>query len=202
MNNPPHPSEAPRSISGGRVIALGASTGGTIALERLLASFPEHGPPVLIAQHIPGQFSKSLAKTLTRAGRLEVVEAEPEHPIQSGYAYLAPGGHHLELEKTRGAYSCRVTDSSPVNGHRPSVDVLFHSVARNAGALSIAMLLTGMGRDGAEGLAAIRRSGGFTIAQDESSSVIWGMPRAAIELGAAVAVRSLGEIESFLATEL
>lgn len=202
MSNHRYASEAPRSRAGGRVIALGASTGGTVALERLLACFPEHGPPVLITQHIPGSFSKALAKTLSRAGPLEVVEARDGQPVQTGFAYLAPGGQHLELDKLEGAYFCKVSDSPPVGGHRPSVDVLFHSVARNAGALAIAMLLTGMGRDGAEGLAAIRRNGGHTFAQDKSSSVVWGMPKAAIELGAAVHVRSLGELESFFATEL
>jgi len=168
-----------------RVIGIGASTGGTEAIKEVLCGLPPDSPGILIAQHIPRAFSASFARRLNDSCSLNVCEAEDGQQILTGHAYLAPGDRHLCLARDGSRYVCRVEDSAPVNRHKPSVDVLFRSLARNAGRNALALLLTGMGKDGARGLLDIRRAGGRTLVQDEATSVVWGMPGEAVALGAA-----------------
>lgn len=166
------------------VIALGASTGGTEALRVVLSGMPPDAPPVVIAQHIPAQFSGAFAARLDAASAMRVCEAGDGQPILQGHAYLAPGGRHLLVARDGSRYVCRLHDGPPVNRHKPSVDVLFRSVARSAGSRAIGAILTGMGDDGARGLREMRDGGAHTIGQDEASCVVWGMPLAAKNLGA------------------
>lgn len=165
------------------VLAIGASTGGVEALIAILSAFPDTCPPTLVTQHMPGTFTRSFAARLDRLSGAAVSEAQDGDVLKTGQIYLAPGGvAHLELA---GAATprCRLVATEPVNGHRPSVDVLFDSVARS-GRPAVGVILTGMGRDGARGLLAMRQAGARTLGQDESSSVVYGMPKAAFELGA------------------
>lgn len=185
-----------------RLIALGASTGGTEALRHVMARMPPDAPAVLIAQHIPGGFSRAFAQRLDRESALNVAEAEDGMPITPGHGYVAPGGFHLRVARSGARWVCRVGEDAPVNRHRPSVDVLFHSVAQAAGRNAIAALLTGMGDDGARGLLALRQAGAHTLVQDEATSVVWGMPGSAFRLGAAAEVRPLEEIADALLARL
>lgn len=167
-----------------KLIAIGASTGGVEALARLLSQFPAACPPTLVVQHMPPFFTTSFAARLNSVCAPRVREAWTGAPLERGEIYLAPGGAaHLELSWSA-TRTCRLVESEPVNRHRPSVDVAFHSVARQLGAGVVGVLLTGMGRDGAEGLRAMREAGARTIAQDKDSSTVYGMPRAALENGA------------------
>ncbi|MET0181472.1 MAG: chemotaxis response regulator protein-glutamate methylesterase [Caulobacterales bacterium] len=167
-----------------RVIAIGSSTGGVEALMTILQTFPRNCPPTVITQHMPAMFTKSFADRLNRVCEPHVEEAVFGAPLQPGRIYIAPGGA-THMETRAGADpSCVLRDGDTVSGHRPSVDVLFESVARNFGARALGVILTGMGRDGANGLKAIRDAGGRTLGQDENSCVVYGMPRAAFELGA------------------
>ncbi|RAK57161.1 protein-glutamate methylesterase/protein-glutamine glutaminase [Phenylobacterium deserti] len=176
----PAPLEAPDD----RLIAIGSSTGGVEALITVLSRFPANCPPVVVTQHMPATFTKSFAERLDRLCQPKVEEAYEGAPIEPGRIYIAAGGPaHLEVAG-RGRMYCRVQPGEPVNGHRPSVDVLFRSVAKVAGARAVGAILTGMGRDGAQGLLEMRQAGARTIGQDESSSVVYGMPKAAFELGA------------------
>jgi two-component system chemotaxis response regulator CheB len=169
----------------GKLVAIGASTGGVDALMSVISAMPANCPPTVIAQHMPGLFTKSFAQRLNRACAAEVSEAVDGAPIKPGRIYLAPGDKaHLVVGGGKGAWTCRFTTDPPVNGHRPSVDTLFASVARAAGASAVGVILTGMGRDGANGLLEMRKAGAATIGQDEQSSLIYGMPRAAFEIGA------------------
>lgn len=170
--------------SDGRVVALGASTGGVEALIAVLSRFPENGPAAAVVQHMPEAFTASFARRLDRLCRPRVCEAFDGAPLEPGHVYLAPGGEtHLVVE--RGSPPrCRLWRGEPANGHRPSVDVLFHAFARELGARALGAILTGMGRDGAQGLLAMRRAGATTLGQNEASSLIYGMPRAAFEVGA------------------
>ncbi len=175
-----------------RVIVIGASTGGAEALKDILVAVPEDCPPILIAQHMPGTFTKLFAKRLDGLCKITVKEAEDNEPVLPGHAYVAPGGFHLRLERfgARG-YGIKIGSDAAVNLHRPSVDVLFHSAAESAGADAIGVILTGMGKDGAKGLLAMRRKGAFTLAQDEASCIVFGMPKEAIDIGAAEMVAPL-----------
>ncbi len=168
---------------GTRIVAIGSSTGGVEALINIFSNYPENCAPTLITQHMPEHFTKSLASRLDRICASNVLEARDGAPLKPGHVYLAPGGGaHLEIVGT-GQFLCRLRRDEPVNGHRPSVDVLFNSVAKCAGAQSVGVILTGMGRDGAAGLLAMREQGARTIGQNESTSVVYGMPRAAFENG-------------------
>ena len=169
----------------GRIVVIGSSTGGVEALITVLQHFPENCPPTLITQHMPPLFTRSLASRLDRMCRPAVREASHGAPVGPGLVYIAPGGEqHLELAG-RTALTCVLKQGPAVNGHCPSVDRLFASVARVAGSRAMGVVLTGMGRDGAEGLLEMRRAGARTLAQDEASSVVYGMPKAAFENGAA-----------------
>ncbi len=169
---------------GDSLIAIGSSTGGVEALITMLSDFPANCPPTLVTQHMPATFTSSFAARLDRLGAPRVAEATDGAPLEPGRIYLAPGGAtHLEIRGGSRAV-CRLRASELVNGHRPSVDVLFESVAREYGARAVGVILTGMGKDGASGLLAMRRAGARTLGQDEATSVVYGMPKAAFELGA------------------
>ncbi|MGH8290251.1 MAG: protein-glutamate methylesterase/protein-glutamine glutaminase [Steroidobacteraceae bacterium] len=168
----------------GRIIAIGASTGGTEAIKEVLMQLPPDCPGVVIAQHIPKAFSAPFARRMNDCCPMSVCEAQDGQHVLAGHAYIAPGDRHLMLVRDGTRVVCRLDDGVPVNRHKPSVDVLFRSVAQNAGRNAIGVLLTGMGKDGARGLKEMRDSGSRTIAQDEASSVVWGMPGEAVALGA------------------
>lgn len=174
-----------------RLLAIGASTGGTEAIRAVLEAMPADAPAIVIAQHIPAAFSRPFAERLDRHSRMTVVQAEDDMPLLAGHAYVAPGGRHLRVQRSGARWRCRLGDDEPVRRHRPSVDVLFESVAAAAGVNASAALLTGMGDDGARGLLALRKAGAATLVQDEASSVVWGMPGAAVTLGAAQQVLPL-----------
>ncbi len=179
----------------GRIVALGASTGGVEALLRVLSAYPKECPPTLVTQHMPAAFTASFAARLNRTCAPTVKEAQDGAPIVPGVVHLAPGGvGHLEVAGRQGAWRCRIRRSEPVNGHRPSVDVMFASLAQAVESQAVGVVLTGMGRDGADGLLQMRRAGAATIGQDEASSVIYGMPRAAFETGAVARQLPLGQI--------
>jgi two-component system chemotaxis response regulator CheB len=177
-----------------RLIAMGSSTGGTEAVAEILAGFPADAPAVVIAQHIPEVFSRRWAARLDAGSAIAVAEAADGDQILIGHAYVAPGGRHLRVERSGARYFCRVGDDPPVNRHRPSVDVLFQSVAAEVGPSAVGVILTGMGADGAEGLAEMARRGSPTVAQDRATSVVWGMPGEAVRRGAAEEVLPLAEI--------
>lgn len=179
---PPPP---PRSFKpSGAIVAIGSSTGGVEALLSVISRFPENCPPTVITQHMPATFTKSFAARLDRATPARVEEAYDGAILEPGRVYLAPGGAtHLRVVRA-GGLRCRLSEGDTVSGHRPSVDVLFHSVAESAGAAALGVILTGMGRDGAEGLAAMRAAGARTLGQNEESCVVYGMPRVAFEIGA------------------
>ena len=177
-----------------RIIAIGASTGGTEAIKHVLMGLPPDAPGVVIAQHIPKAFSGPFAQRMDACCQLTVYEAEDGQQILPGHAYIAPGDRHLLVIRDGARYVCRLDDGSPVNRHKPAVDVLFRSVAQNAGRNAIGILLTGMGKDGARGLKEMRDAGSPTIAQDEATSVVWGMPGEAVSMGAAEHVLPLDSI--------
>ncbi|MEO5337035.1 MAG: chemotaxis response regulator protein-glutamate methylesterase [Magnetospirillum sp. WYHS-4] len=167
-----------------RIVAIGASTGGVEALREVICALPADCPPILITQHMPVKFTESFAKRLDSMAALAVSEARDGERAVPGHVYIAPGGQHLELVRSGGTYGCKVYDGPLVSGHRPSVDVLFRSVAAQAGPNAVGAILTGMGRDGAEGLMAMREAGAMTLGQDESTALVYGMPRVAKEIGA------------------
>ena len=177
-----------------RIIAIGASTGGTEAIKQVLSSLPADIPGIVIVQHIPKAFSGPFAIRMNASSVLNVCEASDRQPILAGHVYIAPGDQHLLVVRDGARYQCRLSDGDLVNRHRPSVDVLFRSVAQSAGRNSIGVMLTGMGRDGAEGMKEMRDAGASTIAQDEASSVVWGMPGAARQIGAVQSLHPLQEI--------
>lgn len=168
-----------------RLVAIGASTGGVEALTTLLGGFPANCPPTAVTQHMPPAFTESFAARLDRLCAPSVKEAVDGAVLSAGSVVIAPGGdRHLELIATTGGFRCRLREGPPVSGHRPSVDALFQSAAEAAGARAVGVILTGMGGDGAKGLLAMRQAGARTLGQDEASSVIYGMPKVAFELGA------------------
>jgi len=177
-----------------RIIAIGASTGGTEAIREVLEAMPPDAPAIVISQHIPAAFSKSFADRMNRSSPMAVCEAQDGQQILPGHAYIAPGDRHLVIERDGARYLCRLSNGPHVNRHRPSVDVMFRSVAQNVGANAVGVLLTGMGDDGARGLREMLDTGAGTIAQDEASSVVWGMPGSAVKIGAALHVLPLHQI--------
>ena len=177
-----------------RMIAIGASAGGTEALRVVLEQMPADSPAIVITQHIPAEFSGPFAERLNRHSAMVVMEAKDGDPILAGHAYVAPGGRHLEVRKDGARWRCKITDDPPVNRHRPAVDVMFQSVIKAVGKNSVAAILTGMGDDGARGLLALREIGVHTVVQDEATSVVWGMPGQAFKIGAACEVLPLDKI--------
>jgi len=192
---PPMPpgAQAPRATD--RIVVMGASTGGTEALKEVLRALPADSPGVAVVQHMPEAFTRSFAERLDRICSVKVREAKNGDALQQGQVLIAPGNHHMRVRRAGMRYIVEVAaEGAPVNGFRPSVDVLFHSCARQAAQNGIGVLMTGMGDDGARGLLALREAGGRTIVQDESSCVVFGMPREAIERGAAELIVPLGKI--------
>lgn len=177
-----------------QILAIGASTGGTVAIERILRALPGNGPPTVIVQHMPPTFTGHFAERLNKLSAMEVREARHEDWVGPGVALLAPGGKHLLLRRSGARYLVHVKDGPLVNGHRPAVDVLFRSVAQVAGRNAVGVILTGMGGDGAKGMLEMREAGARTLAQDEETSVVFGMPKVAIEAGAVEQILPLGKV--------
>jgi two-component system chemotaxis response regulator CheB len=173
---------APPSTS--RIVALGTSTGGTQALERILAALPPQSPGIVVVQHMPEQFTAAFAQRLDKLCEVTVREARNNDTLIPGLVLIAPGGRHMVLRRSGTRYHVDVVDGPLVNRHRPSVDVLFRSVAKSAGQNALGVIMTGMGDDGAAGLLEMRQSGARTLAQDEPSCVVYGMPREAVRRGA------------------
>jgi len=180
------------------VVAIGASTGGTEALKEVLMGLPKEIPPILIVQHIPAVFSLTFANRLNELCSFDVKEAADGDMLVAGRVLIAPGGKQMAIESYRSSYQVKITDAPPLNRHKPSVDYLFNSVASCLGKRSIGIILTGMGEDGAQGLLKMRRTGARTMAQDEASSTVYGMPRVAIQAGAVDEVHSLNMIPEVL----
>ncbi len=170
----------------GSLVAIGASTGGVEAIRVVLGQLPSDCPPVVIAQHMPPGFTTRFAARLDELTDLKVVEAEDRLQLLPGHAYVARGDYHLRIERSSGQLKCRLSQDELASGHRPSVDVLFESVARAVGPMAVGVILTGMGRDGATGLKRMREAGAFTIGQSPGSALVYGMPRVAFEEGAVV----------------
>jgi two-component system, chemotaxis family, protein-glutamate methylesterase/glutaminase len=179
-----------------KVLAIGASTGGPRAIEELLTSLPASFPGTVIAQHMPSQFTGEFARRLDSICSMHVAEAQDGDEVLAGRALIAPGGRHMLVTRVGASYIVRLKDAPAVNHHRPSVDVLLESVAKAAGANAVGVILTGMGSDGAKGLLAMRNAGAHTIAQDEATSIVFGMPKEAAALGAASEVLPLGKISA------
>lgn len=184
----PRPAAAPSREPyqpGDRIVAIGSSTGGVEALTTVIGGFPANCPPTVITQHMPASFTASFAARLDRSAACTVAEARDGDALEIGRVLIAPGGaRHMAVRRLGERLVVRLEEGDPVNGHRPSVDVLFHSVAQAAGPRVIGGILTGMGRDGADGLLALRLAGATTVGQDEGTSVVFGMPRVAAEIGA------------------
>ncbi|MFT4940531.1 MAG: two-component system chemotaxis response regulator CheB [Paraglaciecola sp.] len=174
-----------------KIIAVGASTGGTEAIKEFLMQLPSNSPAVVITQHMPPGFTTSYAKRLNTLCKLNVTEAQGGERILPGNAYLAPGSFHLLIERSGADYRLRLSDSALVSGHKPSVDVMFNSLAKCAAQNTVAVILTGMGKDGAAGMFSLHQHGAYTLAQDEASCVVYGMPKEAINLGGVDTVLSL-----------
>ena len=173
---------------------MGASTGGTEALREVIAALPADAPGIVVTQHIPAPFSGPFAERLDRSCAMSVSEAEDGQYILPGHVYVAPGDKHLIVDRDGARYRIRLNQGPPVNRHRPSVDVMFRSVAENVGPNAVGVLLTGMGDDGARGLKEMHDAGARTIVQDEATSVVWGMPGSAVKLGAADCILPLRNI--------
>ncbi|PHM65258.1 chemotaxis-specific methylesterase CheB [Xenorhabdus stockiae] len=181
-------------LSSEKLIAVGASTGGTEAIKNLLQPLPITSPALLITQHMPSGFTRSFAERLNKLSQITVKEAEDGERVLPGHAYIAPGDRHMELCRSGANYQIMTSSAPPVNRHRPSVDVLFRSVAKYAGRNAVGVILTGMGSDGAAGLLEMKKAGAYTLAQSEASCVVFGMPRAAIQLGAVDDVMDLQKL--------
>lgn len=186
------PSPSPKRVtlhsysSTEKLVVMGASTGGTDAIRRVLEPLSAQSPAILITQHMPAGFTRSFVQRLDSLCSVRVFEAEHGQRVLPGHAYIAPGGAaHMKLARSGANYVIHLEESEPVNRHRPSVDVLFYSAAEVAGKNAIGVVLTGMGKDGAQGLLAMREAGAYTLAQDEATSVVFGMPREALAIGAA-----------------
>ena len=192
---PPRPARVVRPpAAGDKIVAIGASTGGTEALRVILEALPAGAPGIVVVQHMPEGFTRAFAQRLDGLCRVEVKEAESGDRVEAGRVLLAPGNRHLLVHRNGAAFRADVVEGPPVSRHRPSVDVLFRSVSHAAGPHAVGVLLTGMGRDGADGLLEMRGQGAATLAQDEASSVVFGMPKEAIALGAAGEVLPLPRI--------
>jgi len=190
-----HVDKSPPSLhTTNKILALGASTGGTEALRSVIAHLPADTPGTVIVQHMPPLFTAAFAKRLNDASHMHVAEARGGEELLAGLAFVAPGGKHMVIERSGARYVIALRDGPQVHYQKPAVDVLFNSVARCGGANAVGVILTGMGSDGADGLNAMRVSGAHTIAQDEASSVVYGMPKAAVEAGAVIEVSPLSDV--------
>lgn len=176
------------------ICGIGASTGGTEAIKEVVSHLPANCPPILITQHIPAQFSESFAKRVNSVSPPTVCQAIQDQLIEPGHVYIAPGDSHFRVKKTAGRYVCDLDDGELINRHRPAVEPLFDSLIEVAGANCMGVLLTGMGADGAQALLRMRQAGAFTVAQDQATSIVWGMPGAAVNLNAAQKVLPLQKI--------
>lgn len=176
------------------LVAIGASTGGTEALKVILQQLPEHFPPILVTQHMPIKFTTTFAERLNGLCAMTVKEAEHQEQVRAGHIYIAPGDKHIQVKRSGADLLVMLDDGPALSGHKPSVDVMFRSVAKHAGDKALGVILTGMGRDGADGLLQLRQKGGITMAQDESSSVVFGMPKEAIKLGATNTILPLPQV--------
>jgi two-component system chemotaxis response regulator CheB len=177
-----------------RIVAIGASTGGTVALEKLLLALPSDAPGIVIVQHMPEHFTRSFADRLNRICPMEVREAGDNDFVSPGLVLVAPGNKHMKLDRSGAKYLVRLVDGPLVGHHRPAVNILFQSVAEKVGANAVGVILTGMGADGAEGMLAMKQAGAVNIAQDENSCIVFGMPREAIALGGVDYVLPLSKI--------
>jgi two-component system chemotaxis response regulator CheB len=173
---------------------VGASTGGTEALRVFLEGFAADGPAIAIVQHMPPGFTRSFASRLDEVCRMRVKEAEHGDPLLPGHALIAPGDRHMVVRRSGARYHVELQDTPPVHRHRPSVNVLFHSAAEHLGANAVGVIMTGMGDDGAAGMREMRDAGAYTMAQDEATCVVYGMPREAVRAGAAVDILPLPEL--------
>lgn len=185
---------AARAANSGKIIFVGASTGGTEAIKEFLLGIPEGAPPILIVQHMPESFTASFARRLDGLCAPHVIEAQGNEKIEPGKVYIAPGHSHLQIRRAGGGYLTELLATPPVNRHRPSVDVLFDSAATLVGRQAIGVILTGMGKDGAQGLLRMRQAGARTLGQDEASCVVYGMPREAFLIGAVEEQAALDDI--------
>ena len=189
-------------ISSEKLIIIGASTGGTEAIKSFLLQMPSDCPGILITQHMPAGFTKSFANRLDSLCKISVKEAVDGERVLPGHAYIAPGDKHLLLARSGANYITKLSDAEPVNRHKPSVDVLFDSAATNAGKNAIGVILTGMGKDGAAGMARMKKAGAFNYAQNEESCVVYGMPREAVAHGGVDEVAHLTELPKLVLTYL
>jgi len=186
----------------GALIAIGASTGGVEAIRVVLGDMPSDCPPIVIAQHMPAGFTTRFAARLDELSDVRVLEAEDRMPLEPGKAYVARGDWHLRVERSSGQLKCRLGQDGLTSGHRPSVDVLFESVAQVVGSMAVGTILTGMGRDGARGLKLMRDAGAYTVGQSQASALVYGMPRVAFEEGAVVEQAPVEAIAAKLAAAL
>lgn len=193
-----YPSKGYASSNPNRIIAIGASTGGTEAICKILKEMPAFVPGIVIVQHIPPVFSRMFAERLDKETHLTVKEAQSGDYIEQGKVLIAPGDKHMMIKKLSGRYKVECFSGDKVNGHCPSVDILFESVAKEAGKDAVGVILTGMGYDGAEGLLAMKRRGAYTIGQDESSSIVYGMPKVAYNIGAVNKQLPIDKIASYI----
>jgi two-component system chemotaxis response regulator CheB len=177
-----------------KIIAIGASTGGTEAIKTVLCALPASAPGLVITQHIPAAFSAAFARRVDGLSALQVKQAIDGEPILPGHAYIAPGDQHLLVRRSGARYYCQLHDGPPVSRHKPSVDVLFRSVAQQVGPNAVGVMLTGMGDDGAQGMLEMKQAGASNLVQDEKTSVVWGMPGAAVKVGAAEKTVALDKI--------
>jgi two-component system chemotaxis response regulator CheB len=184
------------------IIAIGASTGGTEAVKDVLMALPPNTPPILITQHMPEHFTKTWADRMNTLCRISVKEAEEGDSVLPGHALIAPGNYHMTLVRSGARYTVRINQDPPVNRHRPSVDVMFASVAQYAGPNAVGVILTGMGGDGAKEMLTMKRAGAFTMAQDEASCVVFGMPKEAIKQGGVDKILPLAEIPGAILTHV
>lgn len=185
---------ANRRVSTEKLIIVGASTGGTEALREFLTQLPPDAPGVLITQHMPAGFTAAFARRLNGLCRITVKEAEHNERVLPGHAYIAPGSHHLLVQRSGANYVTALSDAPPVNRHKPSVDVLFRSAAQAAGPNAVGVMMTGMGRDGAQAMLEMKLAGAYNIAQNEATCVVYGMPREAVQVGAVHDIAPLNEI--------
>lgn len=198
LRKPPAASQpvpsVPRGVATNKIIFVGASTGGTEALKHFLLGMPADCPPILVVQHMPETFTASFAKRLDSLCAPRVIESKGNEKVEAGTVYIAPGHSHLQVRKTASGLVTELLQTPPVNRHRPAVDVLFHSAAQLVGRNALGVILTGMGKDGAQGLLAMHQAGARTYGQDEASCVVYGMPREAAQIGAVDEVVSLDEM--------